>query len=192
MGLIFFISFILLAPAQVPGRAQVLDRIAVTVGTDVFTESEVLEQIRLTAFLNGQPPDESPAARRQAADRLVDQDLIRREMTESHYPAPPASEAAQMLDLFKRSHFADDAAYRAALARYQITDEQLKARLLWQLTALRFTDQRFHGGQSAPVKGEAARAANPPASAGIDRQLDAWLQETRKRTRIRFREEAFE
>ena len=183
--------FAFLAAALVPGRAQVMDRIAVTVGTDVFTESEVMEQIRLTAFLNGQTPDQSPAARKEAAERLVDQDLIRREMAESHFDAPPEPEAQQMLDIFKRSHFANDAAYREALARYDLTEEQLKSRLLWQLTAVRFTDQRFHGGTApAPAQGDAARlAAEPPAS--VDQKLDAWLKEARKRTRIRFREEAF-
>ena len=183
-----------LAAALVTGRAQVIDRIAVTVGADVFTETEVLEQLRLTALLNGQKPDESPAARRQAADRLVEQDLIRREMTESQYPKPDASESQQMLQVFKRSRFAGEAEYRQALARYQVTENALKARLLWQLTALRFTDLRFRSGVApAAAKQGAARSLEEPADqADVDRKLDAWLKEARTRTRIRFRKEAFE
>ena len=66
-----------------------IDRIAVVVGNQVITESEVILEARLTAFLNGQPLDLSAAPRRAAAERLVDQQLIRSEMQVGGYPMPP-------------------------------------------------------------------------------------------------------
>lgn len=55
------------------GSAGVVDRVAVVVGREALTESEVLEDLRLTEFLNHEPLDLSPAARREAAEHLVDQ-----------------------------------------------------------------------------------------------------------------------
>ena len=39
---------------------RILDRVAVTVGKDVITESEVIEEIRLTDFLNQAPARQQP------------------------------------------------------------------------------------------------------------------------------------
>ena len=80
--------------------AGVVDRIAVVVGNTVITESEVLREVRLTEFLNREPLDVSPAARRAAADRLVDQQLIRNEMSIGNYPQPSPAEADDMLHRF--------------------------------------------------------------------------------------------
>jgi hypothetical protein len=63
--------------------AEIIDRIAVTVEKQVITESEIWRQIRITAFLNGEEPDFSSAAKRTMADRLVEQVLIRRELETS-------------------------------------------------------------------------------------------------------------
>ncbi|HEY5163139.1 MAG TPA: hypothetical protein VII81_09020, partial [Terriglobales bacterium] len=59
--------------------AGVIDRVAVVVGTQVITESEVLLEVRLTEFFNGQPLDLGVDQRKAAAERLVDQQLIRNE-----------------------------------------------------------------------------------------------------------------
>src|SRR5262249_49424474 len=59
------------------GRAEIIDRVAVVVGNRVITESEILREVRLTAFLNGAPLDFSAASKRKTAERLVEQRLIR-------------------------------------------------------------------------------------------------------------------
>ena len=68
--------------------AETIDCIAVTVGRGVITRSEIQEQARITAFLNREPVDLSPANLRRTAERLIDVALIRREMEISHYAAP--------------------------------------------------------------------------------------------------------
>ena len=152
-------------------HAAVLDRVAVTAGKDVITEGEVVEEIRLTDFLNQAPLDRSPAARRAAAERLVDQDLIRNEMQIEGFQQPRASAADQTLRQLRETHFHTLAEYQTSLRKYGITEEELKQHLLWQVAALRFTGQRFGHG---------------------DRELDAWLKETRSQTKIQFHQEAFE
>ena len=199
--------------------AVVVDRIAVTVDSDAITESEVIEDIRITDFLNDAPLDFSSGARRTAAERLVDQALIRREMNIGRYPQPQKSEAEQMLVNFKKSHFANDAEFQAALAKYGITADQLRSHLLWELSALRFTDVRFQpgAGPSSPVRrpeqhnavlaghearrkqnGESRERLNPrsgpaakPATT-VDEQLNVWLKEVRGQSRVDFKKGAFE
>jgi hypothetical protein len=176
--------------------AGVVDRVAVVVGDAVITESEVLDELRLTEFLNSQPLDTGVEQRRAAAERLVDQQLIRKEMTIGHYPEPSAAEADAVLQNFRQQHFRTDAEFRAALEKYSITEDQLKRHLLWQGTVMRFTDVRFRPGIPGPPEQTADRASGgatvPPSGADVDQQMDAWLQEARKAVRITFKTGAFQ
>ncbi len=79
----------LLVGIIVAGNPEVIDRIAVSVGYQAITESEIELAIRITSFINGDKPDLSPQSRRKAAERLADQMLIRNEMKLSRYPMPP-------------------------------------------------------------------------------------------------------
>ncbi|HTS30946.1 MAG TPA: hypothetical protein VMH81_33975 [Bryobacteraceae bacterium] len=175
--------------------AAVIDRVAVVVGKTVITESEVLQEVRLTEFLNNQPLDLGPKARRDAAERMVDQQLIRTEMAAGNYPKLSESEAKSLLEKFRQERYPATADFQAALATYGITREQLQQRLAWQVEALRFTDLRFPS-IPAPPDEPGANGASPPSNAdrqsGTEQQLDAWLQEARSQTRIQFRKEAFQ
>jgi hypothetical protein len=146
----------LAAPAA---RPVVVDRIAVIVGKTVITESEVLREARLTEFLNQQPLDLGPGQRRAAAERLVDQQLIRNEMEIGRYPMPAPAEAGAMLQKFREERHFSDAKLRQALAKYGLTEDQLKRQFLWQLAAMRFTDQRFAVGLIPPPNATAAHAS---------------------------------
>ena len=179
----------------------VVDRIAVIIGTKVFTESEVLDELRLTEFLNQQPLDLSAAQRREAADRLVDQQLIRNEMETAHYPSPTPAEADTMLTNFRREHFTGAQQYRAAVERYGVTEQQVKQRLLWQLAVIQFTDARFRPELPLPASGNAGSAnrlqpgASPPPEGdepSVDQRLDQWLKQQRGSTRVLFKAEAFQ
>jgi len=170
-----------------PCCAAVVDRIAIVIGKRVVTESEVLDDLRLTEFINGEALDLGPAARRAAADHLVDQELIRRELEMSGYANAPAGEADASLRKFRQTRFPSVAAYRAALREYGIDEEQLKQRLLWQLTAIRFTDFRFGSQQDV--------AGSPPTgvpATSVDSQMDAWLKQARTDTAITLKPEAFQ
>ena len=102
--------------ALTAASAGVLDRIAVTVGNDAITEGEVLEEIRITTFLNNEPPDLGPAARRAAAERLVDQYLIRHELASGGYAAPDAVQVDRLVEELVKTRFhGDRAAYERKL-----------------------------------------------------------------------------
>ena len=78
-------------------RAALIDSIAVTVGTQAITESQIDEQIRLAAFTNHSDPVFTPESRKKAADELVEQALIRREMSFGTYPPIPETQIESAL-----------------------------------------------------------------------------------------------
>jgi len=210
---LFLLSTVLTTGPQ----AGVIDRIAVTLDNQIITESEIALEIRLTAFLNGDPLDFSAEARKRAADRLIEQKLIRREMQIGHYLGPNKNDVETMLKQIQTQRFQSPEAYRRALERYDLTEEDLKAHLSWQLTLLRFIDARFRPAvqvtddeirayyESEMVKpGKADPGAKPKLedvrdqiretliNQRVDQQLDEWLAAARRRTRIQFHPEAFQ
>jgi peptidyl-prolyl cis-trans isomerase SurA len=208
------LSFVFLLPGA---RAEVIDRIAVTLDNQVITQTEILLAIRLTAFLNGDSLDFSSASRKKAADRLIEQKLIRKEMEPAHYLEAGPAELESMLKEARAQRFHDAEEYRAALENYGITEQDLKAHLRWQVTFLRFIDLRFRPGihvtddeirkyfdQELPELQKKAGNDNTITfndlrdkleenltGQHIDKQVDDWLAQARKRTHIEFHPEAF-
>jgi parvulin-like peptidyl-prolyl isomerase len=191
------------------GMAEIIDRIAVAVDKNVITESEVFRQIRITAFLNNEQPDFSPANKRATADRLVEQLLIRRELESTGYSSP-ASPSDSYEELLKRYKSQDE--YRQALEKYGIQDADVRKALEWQVTLLEFVDLRFRPGvQIAPSEikeyYDVQSTLNPgklPAfeqakddiekilmSQRVDNALDRWLGQARTQSRIRYMQEVF-
>ena len=175
--------------------ADVLDRVAVVVGRTVFTESEVLDSLRMTEFINGELPDTSPAKRREAAEHLVDQELLRNEMQVTNFLMPAPAEGDKMLDQFIAARYHGNAAeFHTALARYGITDDELKHQLLWQLALIRFTEFRFRTEIAPQNTGTAERAApdGTAAPATVDQQMETFLKDARANTKIVLKPEAFQ
>ncbi len=205
---------VLVALVIVSAHSAIIDRIAVSVGNQVITADEVLDEIRTTAFLNGATPDFSAQSKKEAAGRLVDQTLIRREMDVSHYPVPQLSEAEPELNSVA-ARYANREAFNAALKKYRITEADLMRHLLWQLTVLKFIDERFRpsvqitngqlrryydakvkqwkegGAKDIPTL-EQSRAALEKAltEERINSALDRWLGDARTQVDIRYHEEA--
>jgi hypothetical protein len=173
----------------VPLGAVIVDRVAITVGNKVITESEIDLRIRLTAFENDEKPDFSLASRRQAAQRLIDQKLVEREMDVGRYPHV-APEAA------KQSPAA------ATLKAYGLTAEDLVRDLTWQKELLTFVSLRFRPAvqvtdqdvekyfKEKSLKGELndlrTQIEEKLTGERADKELDLWLQDQRKRTRIEY------
>jgi len=199
-------------------RADIIDRIAVSVGSRVITTSDLDREIRVTAFLNGVKPDFTAAAKKTAVDRMVEQKLIRIELENARYPTPAPSEVEPELAEFKVRFFQDDAAYQQALAAAGITEQDVKDELLWQRALLMFIDVRFRPGvqvSDAEIQeyfdktvAPAARLAHPTVPAKledyhdqieqtligqkVDHDMDLWLQAARRRTAIVYHPEAIE
>jgi hypothetical protein len=209
---LFFLAILLISAAP----AEIIDRIAVTIGDRVITEQQLIHEIRIAAFLNRNTPDLSAAAKRAAAERLIKQELIRREMESTHYPMPEKGEA-DPLEQQIVGQYGGEAKYVAGLQEYELTRDDVHEELWWQLTTLRFIDYRFKPAVNVPRaaiesyynqqvgKWKAQGQREIPSLADshdsieriltaeqVDHALDAWLGEARKQLNVSYRKDAFE
>ncbi len=203
-SLLIVLAILLVAPAS----AEIIDRIAITVGNQVVTESQIDSEIRVTAFLNQENVDLSAAAKKEAASRMIEQALIKREMDLSRYPLPQLSDAAVSMQSI-RAMYPSESEFDAALKMHGISADDLTQRLWWQLTLLRFIDYRFRPGIQIPatdVQAYYRRQVSDWRQKGtapiptleesrdqieeiltqqrIDQALDQWLKETQNQVPI--------
>ncbi len=196
--------------------AEVLDRIAVIVGNRVIKTSDIERDLRLTEFLNRESLNLTPEARHKSAERLIDQEIIRQEIVTGGYRRPTDQEAESLEKQLVRDRFGGSKTRLSQeVSRYGLTEEQLREQLLWQLTVLRFIDQRFRPG--VYVSDEEVRAyydqhrpdlrreypgnssletlqtkiRNLLEGERINQNFTEWLEQARKRYRIEYRQEAF-
>ena len=199
-------------------HGDIIDRIAVSVGNRVITQSDVDRELRVAAFQDGVKPDFSVARKRAAAEAMIEQKLIQNELENARYPLPEAAELTPAIEQFKKEHFKNDQEYRKALAEYGIAEQDFTEVLLWQRTLLLFVQVRFESGVQIidqdvqdyfekTVK-PAAQAAHPGQPALLedyrdqiekkltgeraDQQMDTWLKEARKRTGIIIHDEVLQ
>jgi hypothetical protein len=195
-------------------RAEVLDRVAVSIGTQVITESQLIEEIKLDSFLNNEPPNFSAASKRAAADRLIEQKLVRKEMEMGRYPEASSEEAAAMIQNLLKTRATDPADFDRQLKAAGITLADLQAHLLWGLTLSHFIDLRFrpaiqvtrrdvekyyqdqilpaaNGGHAPTLEDVRTRIEETLRAERSDAELDAWLKDTRAHTTIRYEKEVF-
>src|SRR5262249_53610155 len=135
--------------AMLVAQGQILDRIAVTVDDIVITESEVIRNLRVEAFLDKKPVDLNSAAKRAEAERLVNQSLLFQEAANYRVTLPGPEAAAGQVSLVK-ADFAGEEAYSAALRRYQIREKDVSDYQLAAVRALVFTDIRFRPDVQVP------------------------------------------
>lgn len=121
---------------------EVIDRIAVTVDKQVITESDLILDLRINAFIDRKPVDLGVAARRKSAERLVDQILMFREAADSHLELSMPEDGSKLIEQ-EKSQFPNEDEYRRALAEYHIREADIQEHLLNGLRALRFADLRF-------------------------------------------------
>jgi hypothetical protein len=215
----FFFFAALVASTALPLRPEIIDRIAVTVGNRVITSSEIDRQVRAVAFLNGQIPDLSPAGRRNAAQRMIEQKLIQRELETGRYTSPAPEDVAPIIAQLQRDRFGgSEAAFNSALAAAGLSLDDLQVEVFWQQTLLAFIESRFRPlvqvsddearDYFEKVVKPAAQAANPGepvdledyrekidetlAGPRVDEEVNRWLKEMRSRVQVTFNDEAFQ
>jgi len=193
------------AAMSLPGA--IVDRVAITVGTKAITESEIVLRIRLEAFQNGTLPVFTPASRRETAERLIDLKLVEREMDLGHYARTTPADAKTLVAAFTAEHYqSNPEALRLSLATALLTPEDLANELAEQADLLSFLNLRFRPSVQIPDRDiekyfheniEGKDPAKPvvlsDVRAGIeqilatqraDLDLETWLRDQRKTTRI--------
>lgn len=198
-------------------RAEIVDRVAIYSGTQVITELQLDEAMRVTAFLNRAPVVRTTGARRAAADRLIDQMLVEREMRLNRYPLPGVADVDKYFDRVKKQ-FGTNQEFEKQLQKYDLTDAVLRSHLSLQLTLLRFVDYRFrpevavsssdiskyyqanlqawtaeHGDAPPPSLSAASKGIRDILTARqADKALDDWLKENRKQMHLVYLDRALE
>lgn len=193
-------------------QGVVIDRVAIIVGNSIVKDSDIDKDIRVTDFLNAHPLDFNQAARRQAADRLINQALIRNEIRVGDYPVASLQQADEQLNRLESTRFRTTEAFDRDLERYGLTELELRVQFRWQLTVLSFIDTRFKPAvlvSDQEVKTyydehqTALRRQFPGKTSLADLDDDIrniltgekvnklffdWLDEQKKNTKIQFRE----
>jgi hypothetical protein len=200
----------------VMARAEVIDRLAVAVGNRIITELQIDEELRVTALLNRKPVVRSMEERRAAADRLVEQLLIKQEMDLSRYPLPGPADVDKYLQQITGASGGSDV-FDKMLASHNLTVETVRRHLELQLMELRFIDFRFRpdtvvsdsdveAAYRRQVAGwNASHSGAPPTfetsrdalramlvEEQTDAALNTWLGESRKRVSIVYFDKALE
>ncbi len=124
---------------------EVIDRVVATVNGQPILQSDWEVAIRCEAFLDQRPLQFTEPSARSTLDRLIDQELLRQQIR-SFQLKPPDANALRDRTAEVRSQIPgaqNDAGWRAALARYGLTQEEIEARLADQEEILRFIDVRL-------------------------------------------------
>lgn len=213
-------TMLLLTLGAALASGEVVDRVAVSAGLQVVTDSAIRRQLRLDVFFASRALDFSPAARRDAARRLLDQLFIRREVELSRFAPVPVAEVEKYYAALREERQQAAAGLRASLMQVGLSEEDLTDYIQWQITFVRFTDFRFRPGVQVDddeVKvyydGEFRESFRKTALPGaklpsiedvresitqilanrkIEAALDQWLEQARQQTRIRWHEESFQ
>ena len=195
--------------------ATIIDRIAILVRDRIIKNSDIDRDIRVVDFLNGDKLSFDEAARRSAANRLIDQAIIQREIQVGEYRRATDEEAEHLLEQTEKERHEAPAQFHHALEQYGLTREQLCQYLKWQLTVLRFIDERFrpavlvtdddvaqyyrdhasefrntNSGKQKTLDEASADIRNTITEQRINQQLDAWIQARRKAANVQYREES--
>jgi hypothetical protein len=193
--------------------ATVIDRIAIVVGKHAIKTSDIERDLRVTQFLNHDPPDTASVATRKAsAQRLIDQELIREDIAAEGNTAAMETEAGALYDQLLHARFnGSEQQLAAELKRRGFAKQQLLEQLQWQLIVLRFIDERFRPGvlisdddiskyweqHSAELRRQDFKLASLEAATlqiretlegeQINRDFETWLTQARKNARIEYK-----
>lgn len=202
-----------------PGIAQadVLDRVAVSAGQQVVTLSGVRRQLRVEALVANSEPVYSAENMRRAAERLIEQALVLREMELSLYVPPTMAEAEVALAKFISDRKQTPEEFQAQVARMGFSDDEFRKEVLWRISVNRFVTFRFAPGVQVSdeevekyykeeftkqAKTTGADVTMPQleevretiylilSTRKTNQALDQWLAQTRQTLKVHFFEEA--
>ena len=129
-----------ICPAQ-----QIVDRIVATVNRQPILLSDWEVEMRCEAMLDQKALPLSDDVAHSALDRLIDQELVRQQIRSYRLAEPSAEEISRRVDEVRKQLVAreDLTAFRGLLARYGLSENELRDRLSTQLMILRFIDVRL-------------------------------------------------
>jgi hypothetical protein len=200
-------------------QAEIIDRIAVTIGNKVITESMIHQQIRLAAFVDNKAPDFSAASKRAAVEMLVSRSLLVQEMDDTRFTVPGMNEVLEYAKELFGDRFPDERAYVQEVSNRRLSDDEVRQFLQTMIRSMQFIELRFQRGQTVATEEIAAYYAkefkqewekkNPGKplpvlddvseeieseilAAKTDAALEEWMKQMKATASLRFRDEVFQ
>lgn len=135
---------ILIAPLLRAG--EILDRMIATVNGHAILQSDWEDELRYECFMSGRPlRDLTREDRRTVFERLIDQELLRGQLSSSDFKPAGDDEIARKIDDLKQ-HYAQQhggESWSAALSSYGITEADVAAHVAMEVNSLRLVDARL-------------------------------------------------
>jgi hypothetical protein len=125
---------------------DVIDRIVATVNGHIILQSDWDDTLAYEAFLGGKPLQQLTAADRKATlDRMVDHELMRQQMpvNDSQFEPDADTVNTRMQEVRKQSGAETDQAWHDLLARYNLSQAELKEHVVFQIKILRLIDEHI-------------------------------------------------
>ena len=210
-GAALFVLFMATGPA-ILHAGEVIDRLVEVVDMHPILQSELEDQIRYEALMEGRPLEQVTRGARQASlARLTDQWLIRRQMDLEKFNGAGAPEISGAVQKARAQipGATSDAEWSRLLARYGLSAEDITAHVATQIDTLRFIDLRFRptvkieassiaeyyrqnvvaaaaqkGLPAPPLQKVSSEIEKILVEKQIDTMLAAWLQSLRLLSRV--------
>ncbi|HVP42066.1 MAG TPA: SurA N-terminal domain-containing protein [Terriglobales bacterium] len=140
------LAFLLAVLAPLAAAGEMVDRIVARVNRRVILESEVEDSLRYQAMAAGRDPARfSAEERKRAIDQLVDQALIEAQIDRATLVRASKEDVERQIATMRRQipGASDDQGWRALLARYGLTENDIAQLVAEQLNIIRYVDARF-------------------------------------------------
>jgi hypothetical protein len=189
---------------------QVVDRIVATVNRQPILLSDWEVEMRYEAMLDQKALPLSDEVAHGALERLIDQELLRQQIRSYRLTEASAQEVTdRLLELRKQLNCDRDGAFQTLLARYGLSEGELRDRVSTQLLILRFIEVRLRpsvhvdqrsiqayyndtllpetrkkGEQAAPLADVAPQIEELLSQQRVDALTNEWLKDLRQQSQI--------
>ena len=125
---------------------EILDRMIATVNGHAILQSDWEDELRYECFMSGRPlRDLTREDRRTVFERLIDQELLRAQMSASDFKPVGEDEIARKIDDLKQ-HYPEQhggESWSNALSSYGIREADVAAHVAMEVNSLRLVDARL-------------------------------------------------
>ncbi|HKS76006.1 MAG TPA: SurA N-terminal domain-containing protein [Terriglobales bacterium] len=192
---------------------EIVDRIVATVNGHVILQSDWEDALCYEAFVAGRPLDQITGdERKDALDRLIDQELLREQMESSDFHHASTEEIDARIGEVRNQYpeAGTNSAWQALLVRYGLTENELRKRIALQLDVMRLIDARLRpsvqidsksiesyynqellpqlrekGAREVPLSEVTPKIRELLTQQKVNQLLTAWLQNLRASSEIR-------
>ena len=143
---VFCFVFLLAVAAGSAATGEVIERVVATVNGQPILQSDWDEEFRYEAFMNRKPLESLTVEdRKQALDRVIDQELLRQQIKGSEFEEASAQEPRDRIAELRKQfpEVKDDAGWKTKLEQYGMTEQDLTRHLALQLQLTRLITARL-------------------------------------------------